>query len=393
LNTKSGANPFSQRQTPMKLSLFISENVEHILSDWESFALTLLPASKTMTRLQLRDHAKQILLAIASDLATPQTEEDRRLKSQGLKANAASEQTAAAIHGALRHASGFTLLQLSSEFRAMRASVLKLWAADEPPENAGSMDDMARFNEGIDQALAESIVRYSERVERSRDIFLGILGHDLRTPLNAVSLAGEILSLPNVPEGKRIELAAIIRRSTSSMAQMITDLLEYTRSSLGDGVPVTPVHGDVERICKEAVGEIRMSCPARKFNVDYSGDLTGIVDPARMKQLLWNLLNNASQHGDADAPIAVSAHGDGPAITLTVQNYGKTIPAEFLQTIFEPLVRGQSGDDTSRDSSSDNLGLGLYIANQIVLSHKGTLTVESNDKDGTTFKAIFRRNE
>jgi signal transduction histidine kinase len=375
----------------MKLSLFISENIERIVSEWEAFALTLHPASQAMTRLQLRDHAKQILLAISSDLATPQTEEDRLLKSKGLKADAASEQTAAAIHGALRHASGFTLLQLSSEFRAMRASVLKLWAADQPTEKLGALDDMARFNEGIDQALAESIVRYSERVERSRDIFLGILGHDLRTPLNAVSLAGEMLSHPSVPEERRTELAVIIRRSSATMAQMITDLLEYTRSSLGDGVPVTPVPSDVDRICREAIAEIRMSHPERKFNFDSSGELTGMVDPARLKQLLWNLLNNACQHGAADSPVNVVALGDGPAITLTVQNYGETIPADFLQTIFEPLVRVPSDDDLRGDSTTDNLGLGLYIANQIVLSHKGTLTVESNDADGTTFKAVLPR--
>jgi signal transduction histidine kinase len=375
----------------MKLSLFISENVERIVSEWEAFALTLHPASQGMTRLQLRDHAKQILLAISSDLATPQTEEDRLLKSKGLKADAASEQTAAAIHGALRHASGFTLLQLSSEFRAMRASVLKLWAADQPRENLGSLDDMARFNEGIDQALAESIVRYSERVERSRDIFLGILGHDLRTPLNAVSLAGEMLSHPSVPEERRTELAVIIRRSSATMAQMITDLLEYTRSSLGDGVPVARVPSDVERVCREALGEIRMSHPEREFNIASSGELTGMVDPARLKQLLWNLLNNACQHGASNSPVNVALLGDGPAITLTVQNYGETIPAEFLQTIFEPLVRVPSDDDVRGDSTTDNLGLGLYIANQIVLAHKGTLTVESSDADGTTFKAVLPR--
>jgi signal transduction histidine kinase len=375
----------------MKLSLFISENIERIVSEWEAFALTLHPAAQAMTKLQLRDHAKQILLAISTDLATPQTEEDRLLKSKGLKADAASEQTAAAIHGALRHASGFTLLQLSSEFRAMRASVLKLWAADEPGKNAGSMDDMSRFNEGIDQALAESIVRYSERVERSRDIFLGILGHDLRTPLNAVSLAGEMLSHPAVPEGRRTELAAIIQRSSATMAQMITDLLEYTRSSLGDGVPVTPVAADVDRICREAIAEIRMSHSEREFTFASSGELTGMVDPARLKQLLWNLLNNACQHGAPHSPVNVAAAGDGAAIVLTVQNYGDTIPAEFLQTVFEPLVRVPSEDDGGVGSTTDNLGLGLYIANQIVLSHKGTLTVESSDADGTTFRAVLPR--
>jgi signal transduction histidine kinase len=377
----------------MKLSLFISKNIERIVSEWEAFALTLHPAAQAMTSLQLRDHAKQILLAISEDLAEPQTEEDRLLKSKGLKADAASEQTAAAIHGALRHASGFTLLQLSSEFRAMRASVLKLWAADQPRENPGALDDMARFNEGIDQALAESIVRYSERVERSRDIFLGILGHDLRTPLNAVSLAGEMLSHPSVPEERRTELAVIIRRSSATMAQMITDLLEYTRSSLGDGVPVTPVPCDVERICREAIADIRMSHPEREFKFASSGELTGMVDPARLKQFLWNLLNNACQHGAAKSPVNVAALGDGPAITLTVQNYGETIPAEFLQTIFEPLVRVPSDEKGRIDATTDNLGLGLYIANQIVLSHKGTLTAESNDADGTTFTAIFPRNK
>src|SRR6478672_2994472 len=216
----------------MRLADFISSQIEGIISEWETFAMTILPSSATMTRLELRDHSKQILLAIAEDLRNTQTEGDRLLKSKGLMTTRASEHTAAAVHGALRHASGFTLVQLSAEFRAMRASVLRLWMRYGPHADATELEDMLRFNEAMDQALAESIERYSQRVVQSRDTFLGILGHDLRTPLSAITSATELLQLPGLPEQKRAAILATIERSTSLMTGMIDEWLEYTKTSL-----------------------------------------------------------------------------------------------------------------------------------------------------------------
>lgn len=377
----------------MALSKFIKNNIDHIIKEWEAFAVTLQPAAENMDSLELQDHSRKILLAIAEDLDTSQTEKERALKSKGLNTTHASEYTAAAIHGALRHASGFTLLQLSAEFRAMRASVLRLWMKEAPSNEHLSLDVVMRFNEAIDQALAESIVQYSKRVDHSRDIFLGILGHDLRTPVGAISMAGEILSRPGLAEERRFQLAEAIGRSTNSMTLVIKDLLEYTKISLGNGVPIDLAPADLEKICRDAADEVCLANPERQFRFEPEGELNGSVDAVRLRQVIWNLLNNAFQHGAKGSTVTLSARGDQESIILAVQNYGPTIPEETLKCIFEPLVRGDMDEDSSEAVLSQNLGLGLYIANQFMLAHQGSLTAESSDEGGTIFTATLPRRE
>src|ERR687896_546 len=147
----------------MRLAQFITENSELILVEWEAFARSLSIAGQKMTSLALRDHAEQILKAIAEDIDESQTDLEQAYKSKGYVRIAAATRTAAQTHGALRYLSGFDLRQLAAEFRALRASVLRLWlkrgAADET-----ALYQMTRFNEAIDQALAESISNYSGEV-------------------------------------------------------------------------------------------------------------------------------------------------------------------------------------------------------------------------------------
>src|ERR1051325_10579826 len=194
-----------------QLSTFIERNLEEIVAEWEAFARTLLPAAATMSSLALRDHAKEILTSIATEI-------DSVRAGAPPHAQEAAAQTAAAAHGALRHLSGFNLPQLGSEYRALRASVIKLWRAHLSQEHHSTLDDLARFNASVDQALAESIVSYSDELARSRDTFLAILGHDLRTPLGAVSLSGHYLSREGMLEGKQqLQAVARIQRGAARM--------------------------------------------------------------------------------------------------------------------------------------------------------------------------------
>ena len=137
----------------MRLADFIEQNLPQILGQWESFAASLLPAAAKMDAANLRDHAEQILRAVVQDLRTPQTLEQSLDKSLG-RGDAASTtgETAAQTHALLRASSGFTIRQLVAEYRALRASVLALWARA-GPEGANTLEDMGRFNEAIDQAM------------------------------------------------------------------------------------------------------------------------------------------------------------------------------------------------------------------------------------------------
>jgi hypothetical protein len=166
----------------MRLSKFILANRSAILAEWEAFALTCTPASGSMNMTALADHANDMLTVIAKDLDTPQDERERAEKSKGnAPADESIEDTAAEEHGAGRAESGFTVEQMVAEFRALRASVIRLWVKDRQGELAREdVEEMTRFNEAIDQALAESVVRYTQDVDSSKEMFLAMLGHDLR---------------------------------------------------------------------------------------------------------------------------------------------------------------------------------------------------------------------
>ena len=150
----------------MRLADFIVNRMEAILAEWEAFATTLLPGAGSMTSLALRDHAQSILEAVAKDLTTPQTREAQSEKSKGRVPEVlGAEETAAKTHGLLRATSGFDINQLVAEYRALRASVLRLWI--DTTLEAPEVDDVIRFNEAIDQAIAESVSHFHAKVRKS----------------------------------------------------------------------------------------------------------------------------------------------------------------------------------------------------------------------------------
>jgi signal transduction histidine kinase len=375
----------------MRLARFITENLEEILVEWEAFAALLLAPGQVMTSLALRDHASQILLAIAEDIESSQTDLEQAYKSKGFTPIVEAARTAAMTHGALRHLAGFDLRQLAAEFRALRASVLRLWLKRGAAE-ATALYQMTRFNEAIDQALAESISNYSDEVARSRDTFLAILGHDLRSPLSAIANSGLYLSAPGLlPSGAPLEAAQRVTRGAARMSAMIRDLLEYTRTRLGRAIPIEREAGSMEQICRIAYDEIRAVHPERTFRLEISGNLEGRFDAERFQQVLSNLLNNAVRHGERSEPITLSALGDTEKVTVRVKNHGRPIPADQLQVIFNPLVQIPSGFVDEDSEPSTSLGLGLYIAREIVVMHGGTIEAESSAKNGTVFSARLPR--
>lgn len=184
----------------MRLAAFITDNMKTILSNWEAFAATQLPAAESMTPLALRDHAKQILEAIVKDLSTPQTRKAQADKSMGQAPRQLdAPETAAETHAVLRARSDFDINQLAAEYRALRASVLRLWLDACKPQQP-DLEDLMRFNEAIDQALAESINFFSMQVDQARNLLLGMVGHDLRNPLQAIQLTSNYLSALNAGE-------------------------------------------------------------------------------------------------------------------------------------------------------------------------------------------------
>ncbi len=366
------------------LSSFITNNMEAIVEEWQTFATTMEPAASTMSALSLRDHAKPILLAIAKDLESSQTPLAQSEKSKGMAPLAARE-TAAATHGALRHVSGFDLNQLGAEYRALRASVIRLWTQQQPAgSDTAVFEEMIRFNEAVDQAVAESTFRYAAELALSRDTFMAILAHDLRSPLSAITMLSHLMERTAATDGARKQ-AVQIQRSAKEMAGMIRDLLEYTRTQLGKGMPVAPRACSLTVLCRDAVEEVQSAYPQRQLVADVPDGLAATVDNARLRQALSNLLNNAVQHGAPDAPVSLAARVVGEEVTLAVRNFGEPIPAESLQVIFDPLVQLSPRSAAGMDTPSTNLGLGLFIAREVALGHRGTLEVVSDRENGTVF--------
>ncbi len=373
-----------------KLSLFITDNMEEILADWESFARTLLPAAASMSDEALRDHGKQILQEIALDIETEESAKQQRDKSKGLAPDVDKPDSAAGVHGTIRHETGFTLLQVIAEYRAMRASVLKLWLPHIGEVTEETSSDMIRFNEAIDQALAESAATFTDQSTRTRDTFLAILGHDLRSPLATMTLAGDYLTRPEVGTDGTLQIGNRVKRSAATMTAMVHDLLEYARTQLGGSMPIKRHLADMEKICQAAIEDASAAHPDCRFELETSGELLDDFDRDRLQQVFSNLLNNAAQYRGKEHPITIVARGDPGAITIEVKNFGPVIPEKSLKAIFDPLVQ-LSSDAQQQDRPSTSLGLGLFISREITIAHGGTLKVESSEDSGTVFTVRLPR--
>lgn len=373
----------------MRLDRFIHERMEDILAEWQAFAKTIAPAGGNMSDLALRDHAKQILTAIALDIETTQNPQEQIDKSQGLAPDTEQGQSAASIHGALRHASDFSLLQLSAEFRALRATVLRLWLPQVKDMTDAAADQMVRFNEAIDQALAESVVTYSARADHVRELFLAILGHDLRAPLSSMASAGELLTHARFDQSQAGEVGQRVKRGARLMSSMVEDLIGYTRTQLGAGMPTVKHHGDLKDVCQAAIEDAGASYPDTRFELETEGHLTGEFDSVRMHQLFTNLLVNAAVYGSGEAPVRMIARANAEHIMVDVINDGPAIPADSLESIFSPLLQLPGVDEDARPRTS--LGLGLFVAREIALAHDGGISAASSAETGTVFSVSLPR--
>jgi signal transduction histidine kinase len=371
----------------MRLSEFIRTQREPILVEWESFARSLGTVSEDMDILALRDHADQMLTVIATDLDTAQSDSQQHEKAVGKAPDPAPDPrsvTAAEEHGADRAERGFSTDEMVSEFRALRASVIRLWTEERGELTDAEVRELTRFNEAIDQALAESVARYTGDLSESKEMFIAILGHDLRTPLGAIITSSTfMLDLDELGEPYRT-LAERIASSSRRMDRMVGDLLDLTRSRLGGGIPIARDWMDLEDAVREVVGELSAQHPGRAIEVKAAGDVRGRWDRGRLIQVLANLMGNALEHGAAETPVRVTIDGAIDEVTVAVHNHGVPIPGSLIPRIFDPMKR-RNAIARRATGAAANLGLGLYIAAQIVAGHNGRIDVESSASAGTTF--------
>ena len=368
----------------MRLADFILGNIEPILVEWEAFACSLSPGEK-MDKWALRDAAEEILLATAQDMQMDQSHAQQTSKSKG-HGGAGGEESdyldrASKIHGVERVGSGFDIMEVVAEYRALRASVLRLWRESHPQPNFDDLNDITRFNESIDQSLAEAVGSYTNRVEQSRLMFLAILSHDLRNPLNSTRMAVQVaLCTPN----KAPKALSIIERNTETITRLINDLIDFASTGLGSAMPLTRSSVDLEKLGRKVFEECCFAYPDRTLRFYPNGDLTGDWDAARLRQVIANLLSNALQHGATEGTVELLIAAEDSTVVLSVHNEGLPIPPEMLTRIFDPFTRHATLESAGRRVSG-SIGLGLYIAREVVVAHGGTIAVASTAQEGTTF--------
>lgn len=226
---------------------------------------------------------------------------------------------------------------------------------------------------------------YRQKMERSQalrlnEMFIGILGHDLRTPLGAMLTGAHLLKRPLTEEQRAQTLARMIS-SGERMTEMVEQLLDLTRARLvgGLGFARARTRADLAELVQRCVEELRIAHPQRDLVLTSSGDTATAGDEGRLLQLITNLLENALRHGAKDSSVTVDVAGNALEVVVLVQNRG-VIPAELLPVLFDPFRTRQS-----RSSKSRGLGLGLYISQQIALAHGGKVEVQSNEASGTSF--------
>ncbi|MFB4394281.1 MULTISPECIES: sensor histidine kinase [unclassified Pseudomonas] len=367
----------------MRLADFIETNLEPILQTWENFARHVETPLPSQDAQGLRNHAEHILHAVAADIRTPQTEREQIRKSKGLAA-ASPDETAAQTHAVLRLIDGFTMDQMVSEYRALRSSVLRLWLASPEIDLLHQVDDMVRFNEAIDQALVESIASYGRAVELTRKMVLGVLGHDLRAPLSAILMGSDLLANSRKLEGRERDIAVQIGVSARRGTRMVNDLVDLARFNLGIGIPVVRVSADLSRICRNVIGEISVGQPEASIEFINTRPVHGQFDPDRMAQVFANLIGNAVRYGDIKRPVQVTLEEEGAFVRFEVRNLGTPIPPAAMPYLFNP--EGRYSSYSGNEAPPQGLGLGLFIAAQVVSGHEGKISVESTVEEGTCFR-------
>jgi sigma-B regulation protein RsbU (phosphoserine phosphatase) len=214
---------------------------------------------------------------------------------------------------------------------------------------------------------------------------LAIVGHDLRNPLHAIVANARLLQLK--PDDASVAAIAVprIARSALRMNQLISELFDFTQARLTGGIKIARETCNVSELCKQVVDELAAVHPGRVITVEASPEISGEWDGGRLQQVISNLVANGLQYSPPDSPLVVKLEDRPSEILIRVRNEGAPIPAALLGNLFEPFKRGQL------EPRSGNMGLGLYIVDQVVRAHGGTVEVSSTQANGTTFTVHLPR--
>ncbi len=382
----------------MRLPEFILGNMEPILEAWVDFATGIWPRDDADPG-EMRDDVEELLRCIVRDMGAEQLDAELRARAQG---NGTIREASDAVDDiSIRHAverakSGFDLETLMAEYLALRASVIRLWARATTSPHAKDLEDLTAFNQAIDQSLAKAVHTFTAQLAKSRELFLGMLGHDLRSPLNLIAISTHNLqhAAGRGDDDAANEIAKDVNDSVQCMSRMIGDLLDVAHGGLGGRMPLERAPTDLADLCHEVAAEVATSHPDAQLEIQARGNLVGHWDRARLRQVLTNLVNNAVQHGDPQRPIQVEARGDRQGrgeVHFWVHNDGPPIESKTIPRLFEPMDRSGGAVEKRQHRPAGSIGLGLSIVRTVVEAHNGRIEVESSASQGTRFTVYLPR--
>jgi signal transduction histidine kinase/CheY-like chemotaxis protein len=365
----------------LQLAVFILENTEVILQEWEKFARTLEPAASPMSSKELRNHASVMLKSIADDLCNSQSQAEEVAKSQGNEPRT-TQIDAGEEHGLSRLNSNFTIEQLVAEYRALRSSVLRLWNKANGAPKASDIDDIIRFNEAIDQLLASSVIIYAatnreamEAEKKRKDQFLAMLAHELRNPLSPISAAATLLKMSKSEDRIVSNASTIIARQVSHMATLIDDLLDVSRVTRGS-IELKSEILDLRHVIDDAVEQVLPQIQARShvFTIsEMHQPVTIYGDKKRLVQVFANILTNAAKYTQEKGKITLTLDLSGDDVKIVVKDNGMGMSPDFIPHVFDLFAQAER----SSDRTSGGLGLGLALVKSLIELHSGKVTCAS----------------
>jgi len=355
------------------LSKFIRHHKNRIVDEWLREAAAL-PSAHALHVDAVRDHIPEFLDHLAESIERGDL-------------TAVTMQAIPNLHAATRVREGYDLRQVMSEYRLLRSVILRVYSeeGDISTESRPKLTPLSTMNAALDIAIADAVDQFAVDQGHARDMFIGMLGHDLRDPLNAIAFASQSM----LDRGDALDaatamtFAARISSNARRMDDMIRDLLDFARGRLGGGFPIATAPFDARSAIAETVRDIAHAHPERAIvclATAAAGDFHVEWDRDRMIQAVANLVSNAVAHGTD--PIVVEPHDRGETIAIDVKNTGEIAPT-VLRTIFAPFTtpsvdrRHDAGGGTRAERRRGHLGLGLYIVREIATAHGGDVSARS----------------